>query len=251
MNAEITVVYDEGAQINTNLIGARGSSFRIDVDGETTLFGVGRRANYLKHNMSDLNLKAGDVTRVVIADSDPDEWGAVDGLLKERETPVPVRAPASVWGEKTLFGSTGMHVSPEQFDKADRQDLDPGWSQISEHLFVGVFGNDSFQEAVVVIRCASGPVVVSSRCLSGMKSIFEAVEDRFKRMPVAYIGGIDIGKKNDALCDAVANYLKEVGCSDLRINGCAKSVGINRMRTVLGLKGVQEFYVGDRAEFQL
>ena len=251
MNAKITVVYDEGAQINTNLIGAQGSSFRIDVDGEVTLFGTGRRVNYLKHNMSDLELDPADVTRVIVADSNPDEWGAIEAVLKEREAPLTVRAPASVWGEKRFLGSTGMYVSPEQFDKVDRQDLDPGWSQISEHLYVGVFGNDRFQEAVVVLRCALGPVVISNRCLSGMKSIFEAVQDRFNRMPVAYIGGLDIGKKNDALCDAVANYLKEVGCTDLRFNACTKPIGINRLRTVLGLEGVKEFIVGDSVEYTL
>lgn len=251
MNAKITVIYDEGAQEYTNLIGAQGSSFRIDVDGETILFGVGRRGNYMKHNMGDLDLEASAVSCIIIADTNPDEWGAIDAVLREREKPVPVRAPASVWGEKRFIGSTGMYVSPEQFDKADRQDLVPGWSQISEHVFVGVFGNNVFQEAVLVLRTRDGPVVVSNRCMSGMKSIFEAVEDRFKRMPVAYVGGLDIGKKNDALCDAVANYLKDVGCADLHFNGCAKAVGINRLRTVLGLEGVKDFFVGDSLEYEL
>ena len=105
--------------------------------------------------------------------------------------------------------------------------------------------------SILVIRAAKGPVVISSRCLSGMKSIFEAVEDRFNRMPVAYIGGLDIGKKNDALCDAVAGYLREVGCRDLRFNGCVKPIGINRIRVTLGLEGVSNFYVGESAEYSL
>ena len=172
MEAKITVLYDEGSLPDTHYIGAKGSSFVIEVDGERTLFGVGRRNRYLENNMYIMDLEADSIDRVVIADNNADEWGAIDSLLKARTSPLAIRAPTSVWGEKKTFGSTGLHVSSEYQEKADRQDLDPGWTQISEHLFVGVFGNAYFQEAVMVIRAITGPVVVSNRCLSGMKSIF-------------------------------------------------------------------------------
>ena len=251
MDARITVLYDEGSLPNTSYIGAKGSSFIIEADGETTLFGVGRRDRYLANNVYVMDFDIDSVTRVVIADNNKDEWGAIGALLKAREDLVEVRAPASVWGEKKGFGCTGMYVPSEQAGKCDRQDLPPGWTQLSEHIFVGVFGNDYFQEAVMVVRALSGPVVISNRCLSGMKSIFEAVEDRFKRMPVAYIGGLDIGKKNDALCDAVGNYLKQVGCTDLRFNHCTGYMGTGRLRTVLGLDGLKDFIVGESATYGL
>lgn len=84
-----------------------------------------------------------------------------------------------------------------------------------------------------------------------MKSVFEAVEDRFKRTPAAFIGAIDIGRKNDALCDAVGAYLLEKGCTDLRFNHCTKPLGIGRLRTVLGLDTVKDFFVGESAEYRL
>ena len=40
MDARITVLYDEGSLPNTSYIGAKGSSFIIEADGETTLFGI-------------------------------------------------------------------------------------------------------------------------------------------------------------------------------------------------------------------
>lgn len=251
MNAKITVIYDEGALEGTSLIGAQGSSFLIESDGERILFGAGHRPRYMEHNMYDLGVDPESITSVVVADRHPDEWAGIGGLLKGRETPVKIRAPTSVWGEKSFLGASGMYLPKDYAGMGDRDDLMPGWTKLCEHVYVGVFGNDTFQEAVLVIRAAKGPVVISSRCLSGMKSIFEAVEDRFNRMPVAYIGGLDIGKKNDALCDAVAGYLREVGCKDLRFNGCVKPIGINRIRVTLGLEGVSNFYVGESAEYSL
>ncbi len=252
MEAKITVLYDEGALSDTSYIGAQGSSFVIEADGETTLMGVGHRPRYLENNMYVMDLDADSVTRAVIPDIHKDEWGAIDALLKPRSEPLKVLAPSTVWGEKKkLMGCTGMYVAEENKSKLDREDLPPGWSQISEHLFVGVFGAATFEEAVLIIRAAKGPVVISNRCLSGMKSIFEAVEDRFKKMPVAFIGGIEVGRKNDPLCDAVGSYLKEVGCSDLRFNHCTGPMGVGRLRTVLGLHGLKDFYVGESATFGL
>lgn len=251
MNAKVAVLYDEGSLPDTTLIGARGSSYIVDVDGERTLFGTGLRGRYLRHNMEVMEVDSDSFDRIVVADRDPEEWGAVDEFLKSRSSPIPIRAPASIWGEKKTFGCTGMNVSPKYAGLFERSDLDPGWNELSEHLFTGVFSGSSFQEAVLVIRAEPGPVVVSSRCLSGMKSIFDAVTDRFKRSPVAYIGGLDIGRKNDALCDATASFLRDSGCRDIRINHCAKAIGINRMRVTLTLDGVKDFFVGDSVEFPL
>ncbi len=251
MEAKITVLYDEGALPGTSYIGARGSSFVIEADGEKTLFGLGLRPRYLENNMYVMGLNADSVTRAIVPDIHKEEWGGIEALLKPRDASLKVMAPSTVWGEKKMFGSTGMYVSGENSSKLDRDDLPPGWSQISEHLFVGVFGAATFEEAVLVIRAARGPVVVSCRCLSGMKSIFEAVEDRFRIMPVAFIGGIEVGKKNDPLCDAVGNYLKEVGCTDLRFNHCTGPAGVGRLRTVLGLDGLKDFYVGESVSYSL
>ena len=251
MNAKVSVVYDEGALPGTALIGARGSAYCIEIDGERTLFGFGLRGRYLRHNLEALGMDPDSFDRAVVADSDSEEWGAAGEFLKARSSAFTVSAPASVWGSKKIFGCTGMYFPADVAEKAVRADLNPGWNELSEHLFAGVFGNNAFQEAVLVIRAAQGPVVISNRCLSGMKSIFDAVTDRFKKSPVAYIGGLDIGKKNDALCDATAAFLRDSGCRDIRINHCAKPIGINRMRVTLGLDGVKDFFVGESAEFPL
>jgi len=251
MEAKITVLYDEGSLPGTSYIGAQGSSFVIEADGETTLFGVGHRPRYLENNMYVMGLEEDDITRAIIPDIHKDEWGAVEAVLKHRSSPLKILAPSTVWGEKKFMGCTGMYIPEECRDNAVREDLPPGWTQVSEHLFVGVFGSATFEEAVLVIRAAKGPVVVSNRCLSGMKSIFEAVEARFKVMPAAFIGGIEVGRKNDPLCDAVGNYLKTIGCSDLRFNHCTGPVGVGRLRTVLGLEGLKDFYVGESATYVL
>ncbi len=251
MNAKITVLYDEGALEDTAYIGAKGSSYIIDVDGERTLFGGGLRPRYMRSNLTTMGVDAEEFVRVVIPDADKDEWAGIDGFLEDRKTPVKIMAPPSVWGEKKFLGSTGMYVGNAVSDKYVREDLARSWSQLSEHLFVGVFGNTEFEEAVLVIRAVDGPVVVSCRCMSGMQSIFEAVEERFNRVPLAFIGAIDVGRKNDALCDAVGNYLLEKGCTDLRFNHCTKASGIGRLRTVLGLDTVKDFFVGESAEYRV
>lgn len=251
MNARITVLYDEGALEDTAYIGARGSSYIIDADGERTLFGAGLRTRYMRSNMTTMGVDAEGFARVVIPDANKDEWGGIDGFLEGRKTPVDIMAPSSVWGVRKFLGSTGMYVGDQLSDRYERKDLAPSWNQLSEHLFAGVFGNSEFQEAVMVLRAADGPVVISCRCMSGMQSVFEAVEDRFKRSPAAFIGAIDTGRKNDALCDAVGNYLLDKGCTDLRFNHCTKAAGISRLRTVLGLETVKDFFVGESAEYRV
>ena len=118
--AKISVIYDEGAIEGTTYIGARGFSLLVEADGERTLFGVGRRPRYLTNNLYVADIDPDSVDRVVVSHGHADHWGAISGLLKERESPVKVYAPASAWGDKRMFGATGMFVPTDMEDKVEK-----------------------------------------------------------------------------------------------------------------------------------
>ena len=65
--AKITVLYDEGAMEGTTYIGAVGFSLLIDVDGERTMFGTGRRERYLADNLYTAEIEADSIDRVVVS----------------------------------------------------------------------------------------------------------------------------------------------------------------------------------------
>lgn len=255
MQAKITVLYDEGSLPDTTLIGAKGSSFIIEADGERTMFGTGLRTRYLQTNMSAMDVSADDLDRVVISHMDKDEWGAVGAVLKDRTKSIAVYAPSDAWGEKKSFGCTGIYFPEEYKDRGIRQDIE-GWIKFSEHVYVSppipyTSGRKMGRECVMVVRGSLGPIIISHCCHPGMEAVFDAVEKKFERTPIGYIGGLHVGRKNDPLVDSACKVLMDNKVPYVYLNHCAGPTGIGRARFNLGLEGVHDFYAGESAQFDL
>ena len=251
--AKITVLYDEGAMEGTTYIGAVGFSLLIDVDGERTMFGTGRRERYLADNLYTAEIEADSIDRVVVSHQHVDHWGALPALIRAREEKIDVFAPPSAWGEKKLIGATGMTFSATVMEKIERRDV-AGWEQLSEHLFISApiaFHDGSGYEVFVVLKTRNGPVLMSGCCHCGVDHAFEAVKEKFGAYPIAVIGGLHLGGKKDRLADIYAEYLQTIGCRQLYLNHCTGEVGINRLRITLGLHGVNSFYVGQSLTYKV
>ena len=251
--AKITVLYDEGAVEGTTYIGGRGLSMLIEVDGERTLFGTGLRPRYLANNLYVAEVDPDSITRVVVSHGHADHWGAITGLLRQRDGPVKVFAPADAWGEKVFLGATGIYVPSEHREKVTREDV-AGWTQLSEHLFLSLpmaFHKGNGTEIFAVLVTKNGPVLISGCCHCGLDHIFEAVKDRFGAYPVGVLGGLHLGERKDQLADLYAQYLQTMGCRILYLNHCTGVFGINRLRVTLGLKGVNDFYTGQSVSFKI
>ncbi|MDR2846481.1 MAG: MBL fold metallo-hydrolase [Candidatus Methanoplasma sp.] len=247
MKAKILCVYDEGSVPGTSLIGAKGISMLVEADGRKVLFDTGRRGEYLLHNLSFLDVKSEDVDTVVISQAGKDHSGGLKDLLKEREGTVDIYAPASIWGEKKLFGSSGAHIPADLEGKAAKHDVDR-WTQISEHIFLS---EPIGGETVLVIRTRKGPAVLSGRSVGGVRNIIAAVNDELGEKPKTYIGGVNIAKKESAKADDIAEAFRGSGCSSLYLNHCTGIEGMMYLRTNLGLKGVNDFYAGSVLELDL
>ncbi len=251
--AKITCIYDEGAMESTLFIGAKGFSVMIEVDGEKTLFGVGRRSRYLSANLYESEIDPESISRVVISHRHIDHWGALPGLLRSRKAPLEIYAPASAWGTKTMLGATGIYLSADHEGQYVKKDVSD-WIQLSEHLFIShplKFHQGEGDEVFVVIKGKNGPILISGCCHCGLDHAFDMVKDRFGEYPNAVIGGLHIGEKKDKLADIYAEYLKTIGCKHLYLNHCTGVFGIGRLRVTLGLHDVNDFYVGQTVSFRV
>ena len=100
MEARITCVYDEGALENTSFIGAKGTSFLIDIGGKRVLFDTGLRNKYLLHNLEYLEVSPDSIDAVVVSQSHPDNCRALDALVGARTAPVDVYCSAGLYNGK-------------------------------------------------------------------------------------------------------------------------------------------------------
>lgn len=249
--ARITVLYDEGALVGTTYTGGKGFSLLVESDGEKTLFGTGRKYRYLANNMFIAGVDGESVTRAVISHGHADHWGGIAAVLREREEPLEVYSVAGAWGEKKFLGATGITVPEELSGKVLRKDV-TDWVQLSEHLFVSVpmrFHDGEGEEIFLVLKSKNGPVLMSGCCHCGLDHIFEAVKNKFDAYPIAVLGGLHTDGRKNRLAGIYANYLKETGCRILYLNHCTGLGGISDMRGILGLKGVNDFYVGQSVAF--
>ncbi|MDC7950561.1 MBL fold metallo-hydrolase [Methanomassiliicoccaceae archaeon COG_1] len=239
MSAELTDIYDDGALPNTGFIGADGFSVVIDVDGERTLFGAGRRVRYMQHNMSDAEVEADSLTRLVVPCGTADCAGAVDAVLRDRCGKLPILAPAEAWGARSRLSRSGISPGPEYADRFERSDVS-GWVGLSPRLLLTPsIGGEVF----AVVLCRRGPVIVGARCACGPAEVISEVRSHLDSAPIGYVGGILSGR-GDALADAAAEAIKDMDF--LYLNHCTGERGINRIRRRLGLGAVNDLYAGQR-----
>ena len=251
MSAKITCLYDEGAMEGTPLIGAKGFSVLIEVDGNKVMFDTGGRGRYLLTNLMHLDISTKSIDKLVISHGSNPYVGGINDIFEERETVLPIVYPRSAEGSKNILGSKGVYIRPENSGKVRMHPIDD-WTEISEHLFLSKpMSTSKGEESFLVLATKKGPAVITACSPSGVVNIMNAVKERFGKYPVAYIGGVDIKKKEKDKAAAIAKEFSDHDCTDLRLNHCTGIEGMMYLRKELGLKAVSDFYVGYVAEFDI
>ncbi|MGN1044402.1 MAG: MBL fold metallo-hydrolase [Candidatus Methanomethylophilaceae archaeon] len=246
--AEILCLYDEGAQVGTQLIGGKGFSVLIDVDGERTLFDTGRRGRYLRGNMDILGIEPDSVTRVVISHGSIGHIGGLDAFMSGRREKVEVHSHPSSWNVRRLFG--GKIVSDENEPGIMYRYIGEEWVQLSKNLFLSPPLNGVSNESVLVLTTDEGAVVISACAHCGITDALEAVSKRFGRI-YAIVGGLHIQKCKQKEVNEVASTIKDTyGVRKLILNGCTGAEGIQKMRVATSNDGIKDLFVGDKLEFQ-
>ena len=245
MQVKITSVYDEGSLEGTSLIGAEGFSVMIETGGQTILFDTGRRGRYLLHNMMFLDVKPENVNKVVISHGHKNHIGGIDDLLKNRTDALTIYAPKTAMGGEKMFRPKGINIREEESKKADIREVND-WTEIADNVFISSpmeIGGGT-EELFLAIASNKGPAVISACSHAGVDAVMEAVKKRFGAYPKTYIGGVHIGKKEKEKARRIASSFSEKGCLDLHLNHCTGVKGMMYLRTNLGLRGVNDFYVG-------
>ena len=246
--AEILCLYDEGAKVGTHLIGGAGCSFLIDVDGERTLFDTGSRGNVLVRNMSELEIKADSVNRVVISHGSIKHIGGLNSFMNERKEKVEVYSNPSSWNVKRMFG--GSIISEENEPGIIHRYVDNEWVQLSKNLFITPIINSNAKESALVLCTNEGAVVISACGYDGIVETLKVVSERFDRI-YALVGGIHFRKKKQPEVNLIVSEIKEsFGVRKLVMNGCTTAEGIQKMRVAIGNDKVVDLFVGDRLDFQ-
>jgi 7,8-dihydropterin-6-yl-methyl-4-(beta-D-ribofuranosyl)aminobenzene 5'-phosphate synthase len=252
MQAKITSVYDEGSLVGTQLIGAEGFAVLIEAGGKKILFDTGRRGRYLLHNLMFLDVKPEDIDKVVISHAHANHTGGIDDILRGRESHLNIYAPRSAVGIKKMFGPKGVRVPEELSEKAAIIEVND-WMEASDKVFIScpMDAGKGMTECFMVIRARKGPAVISACSHPGVDNVMEAVKKKFGEYPRTYIGGVHIGKKDKEKAAGIATSFKENNCSNLHLNHCTGVSGTMYLRTSLGLKSVDDFYVGSAVSVDL
>lgn len=242
--AKILCIYDEGSLINTPLIGAKGFSMLVDSGGKRLLFDTGLKDSYLRRNMDNLDVDPGSIDVVAVSQAHPDNCRALDGLLSQREAPVDVYAPAGLYAAKRGMLSGSVGLSDESREKAVLHDI-TDWVELIPDVWLSpqIEYQDGYRESVLVVA-GTRMAVVSGRGHAGPAPILDAVSERFGRNAATFVGAILLEKKKKPVAQSYAAELSARGCTDLHLNHCTGTDGMTNLRTVFGLKGVCDFYVG-------
>lgn len=243
MEATITSVYDEGSLEDTPLIGAKGFSVMVERDGRRVLFDTGLRDRYLKHNMENLEIDPESIEAVVISQAHPDNCRALDGFLDMRESPIDVYAPEGLYAGKKGMFSNSIGITDENRAKVNLRN-DEGWLEVIPGVSVTpTCRSEAWAERFLVVE-GRRLTVVSGRGVTGPAWPLDAVHDRFGKYPDAFVGAVLLEKKKKPVAEAYAADFTSRNCGMLYLNHCVGRDGILNLRTHLGLKGVDEFYVG-------
>lgn len=277
MKAKVLCVYDEGSIENTPLIGAKGLSMLIDVDEQRTMFDVGRKGNYLIHNMEHLELSLDCMDRIVISHGHRDHVGALNHLLRAKEETVTIYAHRNVWEPKSssvgglrLRNIGAPAIDDDNQSKAIIQEAE-GWVQLSEHLFImslplaepdgkhkrlvdGKWVDDNLSDEIaLVLMTRKGPVLFTGCAHTGLVNALNAVKERTGKEVATVVGGVHMikmkGPQIDGISAALLNDMTKT--PQLYLNHCSAPDSKTRLRTKLGLGGVREFYVGMELEFDV
>jgi len=245
MQAKITGVYDEGSMVGTSLIGAEGFAVLIEAGSQKILFDTGRRGRYLLNNLNALSIGPEKIDKAVISHGHSSHTGGIEDLLRNRTDILRIYAPRSAIGGGNIFIKKGIRIKEAFANKAEIREIND-WFEITEKIFVScpmeIGGGSS--EVFIVIVSKKGPIVISACSHAGVDAVMEAVKEKFGSYPHTYIGGVHIGNKEKEKANRIASSFTEKKCTDLHLNHCTGVKGMMYLRTNLGLKGVNDFYVG-------
>ncbi|MCL2295494.1 MAG: MBL fold metallo-hydrolase, partial [Methanomassiliicoccaceae archaeon] len=206
---------------------------------------TGRRGRYLLHNMMFLDVKPENIDKIVISHGHASHIGGIEDLLRNREMPLNIYAPQSAAGSGKKFSRKGIRIPEDLSKKTDIYEV-RDWMEIANKLFVSIpmDAGGGLTESFLVLLSKKGPVVISACSHAGTAEIMEAVKKRFGAYPHTFIGGVHIGKKEKEKASRIASAFSEKNCQNLYLNHCTGVNGIMYLRKELGLKGVNNFYVG-------
>ncbi len=246
-HANILCVYDDGAKINTPLIGSKGKSLLIDVDGQKTLFDTGLRGRYFKHNLEHLSVKFSDIDRVVISHASAGHIGGLNTLLENKPDGIDIYAHDSVWSYKKTFSK----LVKDEFQPRINMKSINDWVQLSEHLFITPPINGIANESALVLKTAKGAVVISACSHGGLVDTLTIIKEKFGKIH-AIVGGIHLNKVKQPAVKLLAEEIKEIcGTPEMYLNGCTTGEGIQKMRIEFSINGVEDFFVGYDLDFVL
>jgi 7,8-dihydropterin-6-yl-methyl-4-(beta-D-ribofuranosyl)aminobenzene 5'-phosphate synthase len=257
MKAKVLSVYDEGSLERTSLIGARGLSILIDVDGERTLFDTGMRGNYLMHNLDILGADPNAVDRIVISHAHKEHAGGLQQFLERREKSIDVLTTSDRIDMTRRFlgiqiGKDGgsAETSPKMNVVAVSE-----WTKLSENLFItGKIpdgGSETIGENSLVLMTKNGPAVICGCCHGGLGRTLSFVGEMTGRKVTAVIGGTHMLRMRRKQVHEVAEMLKDNGPPSLYLNHCTGHTQRTYLREKLGLNAVKEFYVGTEIRFDV
>ena len=243
MTATITCVYDEGAKPATSLIGAKGTSLLVEKDGKRILFNTGLRDRYLTHNMEHLEIPYDSIDVAVISQSNPNDSGALNGLLKNRERPLDVYCPQGLYGGRSFLSRT-VGLTEESREKAVFHDIGQ-WEEIIPGVSITPFIYDSkgYGEVFMTVESGSRLAILSGRCSCTPDKVISEVSNHLGKSVTAFVGPIFLEKKKKPVVKEYADMLASI--PDLYINHCVGRDGMVNLRVNLGLAGVKDFFVGD------
>ncbi len=244
MSFKVTCVYDEGAKENTSLIGAKGSAMLVEAGGRRLLFDAGLRGRYLVHNLACLGVDPGSIDAVVVSQAHPDNSRGLDGLLKERESPVDVYAMEGMYAGKG--GLLSRFKGDSGAGEKATMHFEDGWVEPAPGVFRTPYFDTGggYREAYLVIDAPRGLAILSGRGVGGPERAMAEAEARFRKRTMAFLGSVDLEKSKKPVADAYAASFASHSVDDVCLNHRTGRNGITNVRTSLGLAGVKEFYAG-------
>lgn len=246
MKASVTCIIDEGAKVNTALIGSKGSSFMFEVDDKRILFNTGRSGRYLIHNMGILGFKADSVDTVIISCPKIDQIGGLNNFMTNRTVPVDVYAVPEAWDCKRLMGGL---ISEDNIGGVKKQPAGDDWIRITDHLFLSPCVNGDTKETILVLRTTEGAAVFCACAESGISDVLAKVKGKFGVIST-FVGGIRMKKSKQPAVNALASEIRDTyGVMRIYLDGCTTAEGIQKMRIATANDKIKDFFVGDVLEF--
>ena len=246
MEAKVTCVYDEGALENTGYIGAKGTSFLVDIGGKRVMFDTGLRHRYLLHNLEDMDVPVDSIDAVVVSQAYPDNSKALNGFLDQREKPIDVYCAEGTYGGKAGMMSRSVGLSEDNRAKVTFHNLGD-WIEVVPGVTVTPMleGPNGYREAYLVIDGPTELAVISGRGVGGPAKVLDTVNRKYGRTTRVFIGSVFLEKARKEVGHLFAQQFADAGVTKLYLNHSTSRDGMTNIRVVLGLKGASDFYVGD------